>query len=137
MLSNSHAAVSFGSPDLRLCCVAYQELEGCSPLVVTRSLIVKQDYSWLLHVHGRPVESCHDSLTRYNIIIHVNERLCMWYTRNLRAYNPGNNAHSTFRLWEYILSMVISSTHLCPLGQSYIQPRLHCICTSTECDHPT
>ena len=36
--------------------VTYQELEGCSPLVVTRSLIVKQDYTWVLNVHGHPVD---------------------------------------------------------------------------------
>ena len=48
--------MSFDSPDLRLCSVAYQKLKGCTPLVVTRSLIVKQDYSWLLHVHGHLVD---------------------------------------------------------------------------------
>ena len=36
--------------------VTYQELEGCSPLVVTRSLIVKQDYTWVLNVHGHLVD---------------------------------------------------------------------------------
>ena len=36
--------------------VTYQELEGCSLLVVTRSLIVKQDYTWVLNVHCHPVD---------------------------------------------------------------------------------
>ena len=48
--------MSFDSPDLRLCSVVYQKLKGCTSLVVTRSLIVKQDYSWLLHVHGHLVD---------------------------------------------------------------------------------
>ena len=47
--------VSFGAPDVRLCRVTYQELAGCPPLVVTRSLIVKQDGSWLLNVHSHSV----------------------------------------------------------------------------------
>ena len=55
-LPHNWTDVSFGSPDLRLCSVTYQELEGCSPLVVTRSLIVKQDYTWVLNVHGHPVD---------------------------------------------------------------------------------
>ena len=54
--------VSFGSPDLRLCCVAYQELEGCSPLVVTHFLIIKQDCSWVIHIHGHPVDPAAISL---------------------------------------------------------------------------
>ena len=48
--------VSFGAPDLRLCHVTYQEVVGCSPLVVTRSLIVKQDCSWFLNVHCHSVD---------------------------------------------------------------------------------
>ena len=48
--------VSFGAPDLRLCRVTYQEVVGCSPLVVTRSLIVKQDCSWFLNVHCHSVD---------------------------------------------------------------------------------
>lgn len=34
----------------------YQDLTGASPLVVTYSLIVKQDHSWVLHVHGHLVD---------------------------------------------------------------------------------
>ena len=48
--------MSFDSPDLRLCSVAYQKLKGCTSLVVTSSLVVKQDYSWFLHVHGHLVD---------------------------------------------------------------------------------
>ena len=49
--------VSFGAPDLRLCRITYQDLPGSSPLVVTRSLIVKQDHSWVLNVHGHTVDA--------------------------------------------------------------------------------
>ena len=49
--------VSFGAPGLRLCHVAYQELPGTTPLVVTHSLIVKQDCSWDLNVHDHTVDS--------------------------------------------------------------------------------
>ena len=49
--------VSFDSPELQLCSVAYQKLKGCTPLVMTHSLIVQQDYSWLLHVHDHLVDS--------------------------------------------------------------------------------
>ena len=50
--------VTFGAQDLRLCQVTYQDLTEatCNPLVVTRSLIVKQDHSWTLHVHGHLVD---------------------------------------------------------------------------------
>ena len=47
--------VTFGGPDLRLCQVTYQELQEASPLVVTRSLIVREDGSWVLHVNGHLV----------------------------------------------------------------------------------
>ena len=40
-----------------MCRVSYRELVGCPPLVVTHSLIVKQDHSWLLHVHGHVVDT--------------------------------------------------------------------------------
>ena len=49
--------ISFGAPGLRLCRVTYQELPGTAPLVVTHSLIVKQDCSWALNVHGHTVDS--------------------------------------------------------------------------------
>ena len=49
--------VSFGAPGLRLCRVAYQELPGTAPLVVTHSLIVKQDCSWALSVYGHTVDT--------------------------------------------------------------------------------
>ena len=49
--------VSFGAQGLRLCRVTYQELPGTAPLVVTHSLIVKQDCSWALNVHGHTVDS--------------------------------------------------------------------------------
>ena len=42
--------------ELRLCYVSYQEAPGCQPLVVTRSLIVKPDYTWMLHVNGHLVD---------------------------------------------------------------------------------
>ena len=50
--------VTFGAQDLRLCQVTYQDPTEatCNPLVVTRSLIVKQDHSWTLHVHGHLVD---------------------------------------------------------------------------------
>ena len=48
--------VTFGAPDLRLCYVTYQDLLEATPLVVTRSLIVKQDHSWVLHVNGHLVD---------------------------------------------------------------------------------
>ena len=48
--------VNFGAPDLRLCHVTYQELPEVTPLVVTCSLIVKQDHSWVLHVNGHRVD---------------------------------------------------------------------------------
>ena len=48
--------VTFGAQDLRLCQVTYQDLTEAPPLVVTRSLIVKQDHSWVLHVHGHLVD---------------------------------------------------------------------------------
>ena len=48
--------VSFGALGLHLCRVTYQELPGTAPLVVTHSLIVKQDCSWALNVHGHTVD---------------------------------------------------------------------------------
>jgi hypothetical protein len=48
--------VYFGAPDLRLCRITYQDLPGAPPLVVTRSLIVKQDQSWELNVNGHTVD---------------------------------------------------------------------------------
>ena len=48
--------VSFGSPDIRLCQVTYQDKPSYAPLVVTRSLVVKEDQSWTIHVHGRLVD---------------------------------------------------------------------------------
>ena len=47
--------VTFGAPDLRLCHITYQDLTEAAPLVVTRSLIVKQDHSWVLHANGHLV----------------------------------------------------------------------------------
>ncbi len=42
--------------ELRLCVVAHQEGLGCPPLVVTRSLIVKPDGTWMLHVNSHLVD---------------------------------------------------------------------------------
>ena len=47
---------------LRLCLVSFQEVGRCPPLVVTPSLVVNQDSSWLLHVHGHLVGSIIDPL---------------------------------------------------------------------------
>ena len=44
------------SDELRLCRVSHQEVTQCPPLVVSRSLIVKADHSWILHVHGHAVD---------------------------------------------------------------------------------
>lgn len=48
--------VTFGAQDLHLCQVTYQDLTEATSLVVTSSLIVKQDHSWVLHVHGHLVD---------------------------------------------------------------------------------
>ena len=48
--------VTFGARDLRLCRVTYQSLPNVTPLVVTHSVIIKEDYSWILHVNGHPVD---------------------------------------------------------------------------------
>ncbi len=42
--------------ELRLCCISYQDAPGCSPLIVTRSLIIKPDCKWILHVNGHLVD---------------------------------------------------------------------------------
>ena len=39
------------TPDMRLRSVSFQEMTGCPPLVVTRSLIIKQDHCWSMYVH--------------------------------------------------------------------------------------
>ena len=44
------------SDELRLCRVSHQEVTQCPPLVVSCSLIVKADHSWILHVHGHAVD---------------------------------------------------------------------------------
>ena len=48
--------ISTDTPDMRLCSVSFQEMTGCPPLVVTRSLIIKQDHCWSMHVHGHLVD---------------------------------------------------------------------------------
>ena len=48
--------VTFGARDLRLCRVTYQSLPNVSPLVVTHSIIIKEDFLWVLHVNGHPVD---------------------------------------------------------------------------------
>ena len=41
--------------ELRLCQISWPDLPNVSP-VVTRSLVVKADFSWVLHVHGHHVD---------------------------------------------------------------------------------
>ena len=48
--------VSGATSDMRLCQVSFQESAGCPPLVVTRSLVVKEDRSWQVHVHSHPID---------------------------------------------------------------------------------
>ncbi len=45
--------------ELRLCKISHQDFSDCAPLVITRSLIVKPDNSWILHVHDRRVNHHH------------------------------------------------------------------------------
>ncbi len=42
--------------ELRLCQISWLELSNVSPPTVIRSLAVKADYSWVLHVNGHPVD---------------------------------------------------------------------------------
>jgi hypothetical protein len=44
------------SDELRLCRLSRQQATQCQPLVVSHSLIVKADYSWMLNVHGHLVD---------------------------------------------------------------------------------
>lgn len=44
------------SNEMRLCQITHQHGLHCAPIVVSRSLIVKQDCSWILHVHGHEVD---------------------------------------------------------------------------------
>ncbi len=44
---------------LRLCQISRQTLPNTAPLVVARSLIVKSDHSWMLHVHGHHADPLH------------------------------------------------------------------------------
>ena len=48
--------VSGATSDMRLCQVSFQESAGCPPLVVTRSLVVKEDRSWQVHVYSHPID---------------------------------------------------------------------------------
>ena len=42
--------------ELRLCQISSQALSSIPPLVVTRSIVVKADYSWMLHVNNHQVD---------------------------------------------------------------------------------
>ena len=65
--------------ELSLCKIARQEVLDCPPIVVSHSLIIKLDCSWMLHVHGHRVDpdlvpslskipSCLDSETTVNLL---------------------------------------------------------------------
>ena len=36
--------------------MTYQNKHGYAPMVVTRSVVVKEDQFWTIHVHGHPVD---------------------------------------------------------------------------------
>ena len=48
--------------ELRLCQISSQALLSVSPLAVTRSIVVKADYSWILHVNNHHVDPQNISL---------------------------------------------------------------------------
>ena len=45
--------------EMRLCQISRQDLPNTPLIVVTRSLVVKSDCSWMLHVHGHRVDASH------------------------------------------------------------------------------
>ncbi len=49
-------SVSHGN-ELRLCQISSQDVQSIWPLAVTRSIVVKSDYSWMIHVNNHLVDS--------------------------------------------------------------------------------
>ena len=45
--------------ELRLCQISRQDIPNIPPLAITRSLVVKSDCSWMLHIHGHRVDPSH------------------------------------------------------------------------------
>ena len=51
----------FNENELKLCQISKQKVPNTPPLVVTRSLVVMSDQSWMLHVHSHHVNPTHIS----------------------------------------------------------------------------
>ena len=72
--------------ELHLCKITHQEVLECAPLVVSCSLIIKQDCSWMLHVHGRRVDpDLIPPLTHVSYCIRLNHGQCMMWVRTSRT----------------------------------------------------
>ena len=61
---NGWVNVSTLENKLCLCQIVHQQAIDCAPIVVSRSLIVQQDFSWMLHVHGHHVNPSAVPLSR-------------------------------------------------------------------------
>ena len=45
--------------ELRLCQISRQDVPSTPPVVVTQSLVVESDHSWMLYVHSHRVDPSH------------------------------------------------------------------------------